>query len=60
MHLRPGEAVYDPFLGSGTTLVAAERLAATVAPSRSTRATSRSPSSAGQGLTGEKAVRVDD
>ncbi|MHB8460496.1 MAG: DNA-methyltransferase [Candidatus Limnocylindrales bacterium] len=25
-HLRPGEAVYDPFLGSGTTLVAAERL----------------------------------
>lgn len=25
-HLRKGEAVYDPFLGSGTTLVAAERL----------------------------------
>jgi DNA modification methylase len=25
-HLRPGEAVYDPFLGSGTTLVAAEAL----------------------------------
>ena len=25
-HLEPGEAVYDPFLGSGTTLVAAERL----------------------------------
>jgi DNA modification methylase len=25
-HLRRGEAVYDPFLGSGTTLVAAERL----------------------------------
>jgi DNA modification methylase len=25
-HLRAGEAVYDPFLGSGTTLVAAERL----------------------------------
>ncbi len=23
-HLRPGEAVYDPFLGSGITLVAAE------------------------------------
>ncbi|MHB8397810.1 MAG: DNA modification methylase [Candidatus Limnocylindrales bacterium] len=25
-HLAPGEAVYDPFLGSGTTLLAAERL----------------------------------
>jgi DNA modification methylase len=25
-HLRAGEAVFDPFLGSGTTLIAAERL----------------------------------
>ncbi len=25
-HLKAGEAVYDPFLGSGTTLIAAERL----------------------------------
>ena len=25
-HLRAGEAVYDPFLGSGTCLLAAERL----------------------------------
>ena len=25
-HLRPGEAVYDPFSGSGTTLIAAETL----------------------------------
>lgn len=25
-HTKPGEAVYDPFLGSGTTLIAAERL----------------------------------
>ena len=25
-HTKPGDAVYDPFLGSGTTLVAAERL----------------------------------
>jgi len=24
-HLRPGGAVYDPFVGSGTTLIAAER-----------------------------------
>jgi DNA modification methylase len=24
-HLRPGESVYDPFLGSGTALIAAER-----------------------------------
>ncbi len=24
-HLRPGEALYDPFLGSGTALIAAER-----------------------------------
>jgi DNA modification methylase len=27
-HLRAGESVYDPFLGSGTTLIAAERLSA--------------------------------
>ncbi len=27
-HLRPGEAVYDPFLGSGTCLIAAERTGA--------------------------------
>ena len=27
-HLKPGEAVYDPFLGSGTCLLAAERLGA--------------------------------
>ena len=25
-HTKPGEAVYDPFLGSGTTLIAAEKL----------------------------------
>jgi DNA modification methylase len=25
-HLRRGEIVYDPFLGSGTTLIAADRL----------------------------------
>jgi DNA modification methylase len=25
-HTRPGELVYDPFLGSGTTLAAAERI----------------------------------
>jgi DNA modification methylase len=25
-HLRPGDAVYDPFAGSGTTLIAAETL----------------------------------
>ena len=25
-HLTPGEWVYDPFVGSGTTIVAAERL----------------------------------
>ena len=24
-HLRPGEALYDPFLGSGTAIIAAER-----------------------------------
>ncbi len=24
-HLKPGDAVYDPFLGSGTALIAAER-----------------------------------
>jgi len=25
-HLKAGEAVYDPFVGSGTTIIAAERL----------------------------------
>jgi len=25
-HLRPGEALYDPFVGSGTAIVAAEAL----------------------------------
>ncbi|MFV2064266.1 MAG: DNA methyltransferase, partial [Chloroflexota bacterium] len=28
-HTEPGDAVYDPFLGSGTTLIAAERHART-------------------------------
>jgi DNA modification methylase len=27
-HLRPGDAIYDPFLGSGTALIAAERCGA--------------------------------
>ena len=59
-HLRPGEAVYDPFLGSGTTLVAAETpRPALLRAWRSTRATSRSPSSAGRAFTGQTAVRVD-
>ena len=48
-HLRPGEAVYDPFVGSGTCLVAAETLGRRCyAMEIDPRSTSRSRSSAGR------------
>ena len=58
-HLRPGEAVYDPFVGSGTTLVAAETLgrrcyAIEIEP-RYVQVTIER----WQGLTGATAERVD-
>jgi DNA modification methylase len=58
-HLRPGEAVYDPFLGSGTTLIAAERLgrrcyALEIEPRYVQVAIER-----WQGFTGQEAVRLD-
>jgi DNA modification methylase len=54
-----GEAVYDPFLGSGTTLIAAERLgrrcyAMEIEPRYVQVAIER-----WQGFTGREAVRLD-
>src|SRR3990172_1928588 len=59
-HLRSGEAVYDPFLRSGTTLVAAETLgrrgyAMEIDPRYVQVSIER-----WQGLTGATAARVDD
>ncbi len=59
-HLRAGEAVYDPFLGSGTTLVAAETLgrrcyAIEIEPRYAQVTIER-----WRGLTGREAERVDE
>ena len=59
-HLEAGEAVYDPFLGSGTTLVAAETLGRRcngmeIDPKYAQVAIER-----WQNLTGRQAGRVDD
>jgi DNA methylase len=59
-HLRRGEAVYDPFLGSGTALVAAERLdrrcyAMEIDPRYVQVAIER-----WQAYTGQTAAKVDD
>ena len=58
-HTKPGEAIYDPFIGSGTTLVAAETLgrrcyAIEIDPKYVQLSIER-----WQGLTGETAERVD-
>jgi hypothetical protein len=58
-HLRAGEALYDPFAGSGTSLIAAERLgrccyAMEIDPRYVQVAIER-----WQGFTGREAVRVD-
>jgi DNA modification methylase len=58
-HLRPGGAVYDPFVGSGTAIVAAEALG------RRCYATEIDPRyvqlsiERWQGFTGRSAERVD-
>src|SRR5205823_8097723 len=44
----PGQAVYEPFLGSGTTLIAAQTLGRSCFAIDSTRSTSMSPSGAGR------------
>jgi DNA modification methylase len=58
-HLHPGEAVYDPFLGSGTTLIAAELsqrrcYGLEIDPRFAQVAIER-----WEGVTGERAVRLD-
>jgi DNA modification methylase len=58
-HLRRGEVVYDPFLGSGTALIAAERLgrrcyAVEIDPRYAQVAIER-----WEQFTGQKAVKVD-
>ena len=58
-HGGPGDTVYDPFLGSGTTLIAAEQLGRTcygceIAPAYCDVIVRR-----WENLTGEKATRVD-
>ena len=44
----PGQAVYEPFCGSGTTIIAAEMTGRSATPSSSTRPTSMWPCSAGR------------
>ena len=58
-HLRPGEAVYDPFLGSGTCLVAAETLGRRCYGMEIDPRYVQVTIERWQGLTGEKAVRID-
>lgn len=48
-HTRRSDAVFDPFLGSGTTLIAAEKTAVRVSPWNSSRVTCRPRSSGGSG-----------
>jgi len=58
-HLRPGEAVLDPFLGSGTTLVAAETLGRRCLGMEIDPRYAQLTIERWQGLTGQTAVRVD-
>jgi DNA modification methylase len=59
-HLRAGEAVYDPFLGSGTTLVAAETLGRRCYGMEIEPRYVQVTIEPWQGLTGGTAERVDD
>ncbi len=52
----PGQAVYEPFLGSGTTLIAASRRAAPATASKSIRSSWMSPYGAGRPLRGRRPV----
>jgi DNA modification methylase len=58
-HLRPGEAVYDPFLGSGTCLVAAELLGRRCYGMEIEPRYCQLVIERWQGLTGREAVRVE-
>ena len=58
-HLGAGEIVYDPFLGSGTTLVAAETLGRRCYGIEIDPRYVQVSIERWQGLTGERAVRVD-
>ena len=59
-HLRAGEVVYDPFLGSGTCLVAAETLGRRCLGMEIDPKYVQVSIERWQGLTGQKAARVDD
>jgi DNA modification methylase len=59
-HLRPGELVYDPFLGSGTALIAAERLGRRCCGLEIEPRYAQLIIERWQGFTGREAVRVDD
>jgi len=58
-HLRAGEVVYDPFLGSGTTLVAAETLGRRCYGMEIEPRYCQVVIERWQGLTGRQAVRLD-
>ena len=59
-HLKAGELVYDPFLGSGTTLVAAETLGRRCYGMEIEPRYVQVTIERWQGLTGRTAVRLDD
>lgn len=59
-HLRPGEACYDPFVGSGTSLVAAETLGRRCYGMELEPRYVQVTIERWQGLTGRQAERVDD
>ena len=58
-HTRPGDICYDPFLGSGTSLIAAERAARRCYGLEISPAYAQVCIERWQGFTGGKAVRVD-
>jgi DNA modification methylase len=58
-HLRAGEAVYDPFAGSGTTLVAAQTLGRSCYGMEIEPRFVQVTIERWQGLTGQAAERID-
>jgi DNA modification methylase len=59
-HLQAGEVVYDPFLGSGTCIVAAETLGRHCYGMEIDPKYVQVTIERWQGLTGQTAVKVDD
>jgi hypothetical protein len=59
-HTRPGQSVYDPFLGSGTCLVAAETLGRRCYAMEFDAKYVQLSVERWQGLTGETAERVEE